>query len=229
MDDYYKRSQVEHCLWNVLRAASAPFDVPRTFRFRIKKLLDIDRQLFSDPEKLGRNRPRLAFNDALAGGNGIDVPFSEFHVFMMGLALEMWNAGFKQTELVLLLQRIRRELERKFKEICEENGHVGAQFPTHSSRPLVKDETGPNLKEDASARHYMIIDRIELPEVLPRDRASRSYFEPVFVRGAKEFAKELGNRQHGQRSAFFIELAALVAEIRTILPHSVARRRGPAA
>lgn len=163
---HFKRSQVEFCIWNVMRAQSAPLDVPSTFRFRIKKLLDIDRQLFADPVRLGRNRPRLAFNDELAGGQGIDVPFSEFHVFMLGLALEMWNAGFKQTELVFLLQRIRPDLERKFKEMGKESGHVGAMFTTSSRTPRVSDEAGPDLRADASSRLYMIVDRIELPETL---------------------------------------------------------------
>ncbi len=42
----YKRSQVDTCLWNILRADSAEQDAPVTFRARVKKLLDLDRQMY---------------------------------------------------------------------------------------------------------------------------------------------------------------------------------------
>jgi hypothetical protein len=221
----YKRSQVDTCLWNILRADSAEQDAPVTFRARVKKLLDLDRQMYQ--QKLeNEGRAALAFNDELAGGQGWDVPFAEFHVFMLGVALEMWNAGFKQAEIVDYLQRFRRPIKTKYEWVRKTGATVGAMYSPASGKPVVLDTNGPDLDEEPSARVYMIIDRIELPEAIAATTRKPS-FSPAFSEGAGELAEMFAHRHLSQRAALLIEIADLIARIRLLLPECPARRRGP--
>ena len=110
--EIYKRSQVEDSLWAVFRAGAAPQTLPAAFRFRIKKLLDLDRMEQEDLADVP-----LAFNDQYADGQGQDVPFTSFHAFMLGLGLELWNAGQKQNDVVFFLRHCRRLLEAQHARI----------------------------------------------------------------------------------------------------------------
>ena len=108
----YKRSQVEDSLWAVFRAGAASKTLPAAFRFRIKKLLDLDRIEQEDQAEVP-----LVFNDQHAQGQGQDVPFTSFHAFMLGLGLELWNAGQKQNDVVYFLRHCRNRLETQHARI----------------------------------------------------------------------------------------------------------------
>ncbi len=223
----YKRSQVETCLWQIMRAESADNDVPSKFRSRIKKVLDLDRQIYTlKSAQKGGVRPKLAFNDDLAGGQGWDVPFREVHAFMLAIALVMLNAGFKQSEVVDYLQRFATPIKKKFDAIRNAVATVETLYSPATREPLVADTNGGNLNEKASARVYMIIDRIDFAEILGVSKGKPS-FAPYFVGDLADLAKMIADRHLSQRAVFLVELADLVARIRLLLPESPARRRGP--
>ena len=219
----YQRSQVEVCLWQITHADEPRAEPTTTFRVQVKKLLDLDRSIYLDKHLKG-DVAKLAFSDQLAKGSGWHVPFSEFHVFMLAIALTLWSAGFKQAEIVNYLQVFQIKLRKQQKKIRQAGGVVETLYAPRSGSPLVANWVGPNLSEDSSARVYLLLNQIELANALPGIKDKR-YFEPSFAWGVQELAKIIARRHSSERAAFLIELADLDARIRILLPNCTARLR----
>ena len=78
--------------------------MPVVFRTRIKRLLELDRSM-DLPDVDG-----LAFQDAKPEGRGVEVAFTSSNVFALALGLDLLDMGYKQAEIVFLLQHIRDSL-----------------------------------------------------------------------------------------------------------------------
>ncbi|MCA3573736.1 MAG: hypothetical protein IOC86_07430 [Aestuariivirga sp.] len=219
----YKRSQVEDSLWAHFRLGAAPERMPPAFRFRIKKLLDLDRQEASEREGVP-----LAFNDTRAAGQGLDVPFTSFHAFMLGLALEIWNAGLKQNDVVFFLRHCRTLLEGQHRRIL-----AAGVSPFEDMMPLagwpVRKINGIDTPDTAI---YMVMDRIGLNELVsqpiasPEARQQPIFFEPRFCAGVSGLQAFFAEVSPSRRTHLVVELTELAVGIDKRLAATPARRRG---
>ncbi len=66
---------------------------------------------------------------------------------------------------------------------------VETLYSAASGEPLVVDTDGGNLNEKASARVYMIIDRIDFEEALAMSKCKPN-LAPYFADGIKKLAKQ---------------------------------------
>ena len=118
----WQRNQAEAALWRYVTTApnwGADWDglasaTPSVFRSRIKKLLNRDRspdQLSLTEEQEGK----WAFYDTPGEGIGSETRFSTRHVYLMGIGLDLINAGLKQSEVVFFLRDTRLTLEAAFR------------------------------------------------------------------------------------------------------------------
>lgn len=223
----YKRNQVEWAIWQVIVTnGNSGGKPPQAFRTRIKRLLDIDR---SAPE----DRPGFAFSNGPAGGQGVDVPFTAFDAFCLALGLELLDMGFKQAEVVFLLQHIRTQLRGEFDWILSHpiapgNVHAPEDYP---DLPTYKD--GNRCLADY--RVFTLIQKVELKELQPdaararaRARSADSPFiyKPAFYRGIKSLAAEINHRDWSFRKALVLELATTAALVSKYLDEAPITKRG---
>jgi hypothetical protein len=220
----YKRSQVEDSLWAVFRTGAAPLRLPGTFRFRIKKLLDLDRTETADMAGIP-----LAFNDARPGGQGQDVPFSSFHAFMLGLGLELWNAGLKQNDVVFFLRHCRAALEVQHARILAAGISPYQVVAPLKGWPVGITDAGAKV---ADTSVYMVMDRIGLAETSaapiasPDARQRPQFFVPKFCTGSDELQRLLVCAPPSRRTHLVVELAELAVRVDQCLAATPARRRG---
>ena len=117
-DKTYRRSQVEWALWKF-----ATLDLPRgdepvsTFRARIKHLLQLDRAgvMFSRTRHAPHVEHALSSHDT--EGSGFDAIFTAFDTLRLGLALDFMRAGFKQSEILVLIGHLRPRLNQPYAAI----------------------------------------------------------------------------------------------------------------
>ena len=221
--DTYKRSQVEDSLWAVFRIGAAPQRVRPAFRSRIKKLLDLDRR-----EQEGGVELPLVFNDARAEGQGQDVPFTSFHAFMLGLGLELWNSGLKQSTVIFFLRHSRETLEQQHARIIGARiapYQVMAPIPGWPTRVL-------NDVTVADTSVYMLVDWIDFAETTGPDTAAGGgrlqplIFVPRFCHGTAALVKTVGDLSPQRRTHLVVELSELAAMLDRHLKTTPARRRG---
>ena len=110
----YGRGQVEWALWRsfTIGCSSTGNEVPRIFRTRIKRLLEIDRDL----DLSGAEVPpeaSYAFAPPPSDQSG-DTAYRSVDAFCLAIALDLLDAGFKQAEVVFLMRYLRPELESRF-------------------------------------------------------------------------------------------------------------------
>jgi hypothetical protein len=219
----YKRGQVEWALW---RCAShmhnAGAEPPKVFLTRIKRLLEVDR---ADRGVDGF----CAFADAPTDGQGTDAAFTVFDGFCLALALELLDAGFKQSEIVFLIRNIRDPLRVEFDRIMEN---------PPPSRGRIRAEKKPDMpsydhKEQrwADYRVFALIRKVEMTEVFPAlSRGSHVgtpvILEPTFCRGIEDLQATLNELGSAFRKAMVLEIAAVAALIADFLPHAPLTRRG---
>ena len=157
MPTTYKRGQSEWALWQYQgRNRNAPGDLPKIFRTRINRLLEIDREPNSD-------LTRRAFCETGVVGTGNELRFTVFDTFVLGLGLDLLNAGFKQREVVFALSHIRPDLEKQFNKIDRGPGldrnRLGAD--DHPDLPTYKRK-GTIF---ADPRVFALFERIETTEM----------------------------------------------------------------
>ena len=107
------RGQVEWALWcSFARASFNTGDVPQIFRTRIKRLLEIDRDLdLSEAEVPPKADYAFAPRPPIDSGA---VAYRAVDAFCLAIALDLLDAGFKQAEIVFLMRYLRPELQKRF-------------------------------------------------------------------------------------------------------------------
>lgn len=218
-DESYKRNQVAWALWRFVargrHEAEAP---PRVFLTRIKRLLELDRAAAEE-------RPGYAFAEDAPKGQGSDMPFSAFDAFCLALALDLTDAGFKQGEVVYLLQHVRRRLRIEYDWICLVPGPVRRERRKPiPGRPFYVAD-GQRWLDD---QVFAVIRKVEMTELYPKlaERAEPVFLEPVYCRGIEALQRELAKMNEVHRKAFVLELAVAATHVRHLLEIAPARHRG---
>ncbi len=219
----YKRGQVE---WSLYRFAIFLRDAgdkpPKAFLTRIKRLLEIDR---ADREEGGK----FAFIEDAPQGQGVDVVFTAFDAFCLALALDLLDAGFKQSEVVFLMRHIRQDLR-------EEYDWIMLNPPPARQRVAAKHATDRPSYEEGGRRWvdyrvFAVIQKVEMKEVFPvlnepRYSGKPIILEPVFCHGIEALQAELNRKADSFRKAMVVEIANAAALVTSLLKDAPLTKRG---
>ena len=218
----YRRGQVEWAIWQVMASdASKAGSPPKAFVTRIKRLLELDRAETED-------RPGLAFTDTAPAGQGTDRAFTPFDALCLALALELIDMGFKQAEVVFLLQHCRKELSPVYEKIMRR------PKPNRRRVHPRNDPDAPTYQVRGSRwvdrRFFMVIGKVEMTELFPRLEAQIKAGEPVFLRpayleGVDKLASYL-NERLGFRKSLVLEISGPAREVNAQLPLAPEIKRG---
>ncbi len=220
----YRRGQVEWALWRAFTLARSPGDgPPPIFRTRIKRLLDLDRDL--DVSVFGAEPPcAFAFAEPSEGGSGTEAQYAAFDVFCLALALDLLDVGFKQGEIVYLMRYLREPLEDWFRDLLARPSLINRQRNLAKMHPkLPRLERGGGKAPLADARVFLILNRIEMTEVLalaqPGGKASQPVFlEPAFCEGIAELQTRLDTLMPlHRRTVITLEITAVAQAVHTLL------------
>lgn len=226
----YGRGQVEQALWRTFRRGRAlrSDTPPKVFLTRVKRLLDIDRDLdLSD-------RPVQPTDDfafvAPPEKRGGEVAFSPFDAFCLSVALDLLDAGFKQSEVVYLMRFLRADLEKCFQ-------HLPA-IPDLNARMQYRASDYPNLPtkqqgnvEYADARVFLLVRKLEISEAWSSPKIAQHkdplFLEPEFCKGVVELSKVLFKAMPDHtRVMTVVELTATAQSVCTTLEDTPEIRRG---
>src|SRR5215204_2968132 len=104
----YKRNQVEAAITEIIYPGAQ--EPPSELRGRIKRLLELDRNLGRKYRSSKPEERNFAFFSAEAPGTGADVSFSEYEAFALFTALTIMAHGWPQSFAVFVMRRIRPDL-----------------------------------------------------------------------------------------------------------------------
>lgn len=220
----YRRGQVEWALWRAFTLARSPGDgPPPIFKTRIKRLLDLDRDL--DVAALGAApSSAFAFVEPTDGGSGTEAQYTSFDAFCLALALDLLDVGFKQGEIVFLMRHLRAPLEDWCPDLLARPSLIDRQRLLAKDHPkLPRLERGGGKAPLADARVFVILNRIEMTEVLalplPRRKGSPAVFlEPVFCEGVAALQARLDVLMPlHRRTVITLEIAAVAQAVSVFL------------
>jgi len=225
----YGRGQAEWALWKTfVRSGSNKGDVSKVFRTRVKRLLEIDRALdLSNRDVVPSNDFAFVAPPEIPGG---EVAFASFDTFCLAVALDILDAGFKQSEVVFLMRHLRIDLEEYFirmREAPDLNARVRYSPKKHPNLPTYRH----NGKEYADPRTFVVVRKKEFTEALPSgkptDRNDPMFLEPQFCDGIMALNEVLSDLLPNRgRVATVVELTATAQAVCAFLEQAPEIRRG---
>jgi len=225
----YGRGQAEWALWKSFTVGrGASDDVPKVFRTRVKRLLDVDREHdFAEASAPPHVRWSFVAPPEESGG---EAAYNSIDVFCLAIGLDLLDAGFKQSEIVFLMRYLRPELEARMPGLVER--------PSLLSRQLYRPEVDPSLptfgekgKRYADARQFVVLSKIELREIVPQGRARAQktplFLEPDFCDGIEALSAVLSDAMPNRRRVVTVlELASTAQAVVAFLEKAPSIRRG---
>ncbi|MEX0923724.1 MAG: hypothetical protein WDZ84_13215 [Rhodovibrionaceae bacterium] len=225
----YGRGQAEWALWRsfTVRSVTASQEVPKVFRTRIKRLLEIDRHIdFGDADV----PPEADYAFAQPADESGEIAYRAIDVFCLAIALDLLDAGFQQSEVVFLMRYLRPELERRFPGLLKPPSLIDRQRHRAKDYPNVPSDEKEN-HGDADRRLFMVLRKVEMkeigsPEYRRRDRLP-IFLEPLYCEGISALTKELNNLLPQRRRAVTVlELAANARAVSIYLEQAPIIQRG---
>ena len=206
IDKTYGRGQAESALWRSFTGSSmtAPEEAPQIFKTRIKRLMELDRNMdLSDVEV----PPEVdyAFVPPPSEQSG-QAAYRVIDVFCLAIALDLLDAGYKQSEVVLLMYYLRPHLEDRLNDML---------------RPSSSDDK----------RLFVILRKVEMTEIIAptmRQRFTRPVIlEPIFAAGIEALGAKLDELMPNQRrTTTVLEVASTARVVRDSLEVAPLIRRG---
>ncbi len=228
-EETFGRGQVEWALWrSFARARLNTGDVPQIFRTRIKRLLDVDRDL----DLSGAEVPPEADHAFAAPPSveGAEAEYEAVDAFCLAIALDLLDSGFKQSEIVFLMRYLRPELEERFPALLGRPSLIDRQ--RHRAEDYPDLPSYENLgHRDADRRLFVVLQKVELTEIIPASARGRPtgpvILEPVFCDGAEALGSALHEIMPDRRRAVTVlELAATAQAVQAWLAQAPIIRRG---
>ncbi len=228
----YKRGQIEWALWRSFRPlGSQDAGPPPVFKTRIKRLLDLDRDL--DVTQFATKPPSdFAFVAPFEGGSGVEVAYTPADVFALALALDLLDVGFKQGEIVFVMRHLRQTLDDWYPDLIKRPSLNDRQKLLASRHPnLPRYEPDPRKAALADARVFLIFNRIEITEVLaagPKTKPGPAVFlQPEVCEGLTALQARLHDLMPlRRRTVILIEMAAIAQAVTHYLNEAPAVARG---
>ncbi len=227
----YKRGQVEWALWRAFTLARSPGDgPPPIFKTRIKRLLDLDRDL--DAATFGASPPcDFAFVAPAVGGSGVEAQYTAFDAFCLALALDLLDIGFKQGEIVYLMRHLRDTLDDWFRDLVMRPSLIDRQrhlAKLHPDLPVIELSGGKAPLADA--RVFLILNRIEMTEVMPAAQGitgQAMFLEPEVCEGLGRLHQRLDALMPlHRRTVITLEIAAVAQAVSAFLEKAPLVPRG---
>lgn len=218
----FKRGQVEWALWRAFTLARSPGDgPPPIFKTRIKRLLDLDREL--DAGGLEAPPPcAFAFVAPAEGGSGTEAQYAPFDAFCLAIALELLDVGFKQGEIVLLMRHLRDTLADWFDDLLKRPSLIDRQAHLakhHPGLPALARSGG--RAPIADARVFLLLNRIEMTELMPavQSRPGQAVFlAPEVCEGVVRLQQRLDALMpRHRRTVITTEIATTAQAVATFL------------
>lgn len=227
--DTYGRGQVEWALWRSITIGdlAAGNEVPKVFRTRIKRLLEIDRGLdLGDAEVPPQSD--YAFAPPPSDESG-EVAYGAVDAFCLAIALELLDAGFKQAEIVFLMRYLRPGLEERFADLLTPPSLISRRRYGAKHYPHV-----PTYEQDgrlyADKRLFVILQKVEMTEIIPpakRGHTTPVILEPIFCGGIEALTEALHDFMPTRRRAVTVlEVAASAQAVEAFLKQAPVIRRG---
>lgn len=216
----YKRNQVNQALWQTAtHLKGAEGDPPKAFLTRVKRLLEIDRQ---NPTDEGI----YAFSDEKPGGKGVDMQFTAFNTFCLMLGLNLLDIGFKQSEIVFLLQHIQNDLRPEYDWVQSHPPKLQSLAGKHPTVPSYQRGTG---KPAADFNIFILIKKVEMFEIYPllKDKLpirQPVIAEPIICRGVEALRDTVW--QNKIDNHLLLEISRVAHLIPAMLADAPARARG---
>lgn len=223
----YGRGQVELALWcSFTRKRALAKDVPQIFRTRIKRLLEIDRDLDLSSAEVPPEAD-YAFAPPPSAESG-DTAYTAVDAFGLAIALDLLDAGFKQAEVVFLMRYLRPELQMRFPGLLALPSIASRQ---HNSAQVDLPSYEERGRSYADARLFVIIQKLELTEIMPvtsrRRHAVPVILEPVFCKGVTALSKKLHDiMPNRRRTLMVLEVTATAQVVQAFLETAPIIRRG---
>ena len=228
-NETFGRGQIEWTLWRTF----APVDargakIPPKFLTRIKRLLDIDRNM---DLSAAEEPPLVEYAFAEPSPNtGVETSYSLCDVFCLGVALDLLDSGFKQSEVVYLMRYLRIELENRVPELLEPPSIIDRQdkrAAAYPKLPSFKD----GRKEVADRRVFLILKKVEVTEIVPEDYKKRAsgpiILDPIFCHGLNALSQKLFDLMpENRRAVTILELASTAQSVNAWLAEAPEIRRG---
>lgn len=225
----YGRGQVEWALWRAF-GLGRPLgdDIPKVFRTRIKRLLEIDRDLdFSNEEVAPEAEYAFAQHASVEQG---ELSYTGVDAFCLGVGLDLLDAGFKQSEVVFLMRYLRRALEVRFEGlVARPSFNLNGLYRTKDYPSLPEFEQ--NGKAYADARVFIVISKVEIKEVFPivqeKLRSTPMFLEPRYCEGATALAQTMSELMPDRRRVVVVlELTAVAQSSDAFLQQAPEIKRG---
>ena len=216
----YKRGQVEWALWRTFTLARSPGDgPPSVFRGRIKRLLDLDRDLDAHGLEVP---PPCEFAFVAQGGSGVEAQYAAFDAFCLAIALDLLDVGFKQGEIVLLMRYVRDTLADWFDDLLKRPSLIDRQVHLAKHYPkLPALERGGGRAPIADARVFLILNRVEMTELMPAidSKSGQAMFgEPEVCEGVARLHQRLDSLMpRHRRTVITTEIAATAQAVASFL------------
>ncbi len=228
-EETYGRGQVEWALWcSFARASFDTGDVPQIFRTRIKRLLEIDRDLDLSEAEVPP-KADYAFAPPPSAESG-EVAYRAVDAFCLAIALDLLDAGFKQAEIVFLMRYLRPELQERFPNLLTPPSLISRQRYRARDYPDL-----PSYKEGgdsfADRRLFVILQKVELTEISPASSRRRHsgpiFLEPVCCKGVTVLGEKLHDTMpNRRRTVTVLEVAATAQAVQKFLTAAPVIRRG---
>jgi hypothetical protein len=185
-------------------------------------LLNLDR-------KEHREKGKYIFFEDEGQGAGKETKFSDFHVFLMGLALDFIHMGFVQKEVLFVLFHTKNTLKQVFGEI---NGNKNRIAPFWNNDQTIGEIDGipKDLNSNADFTVYLTIRRFEYYDwVISNKTVNKDdikFVNPTIFWGVKELSKELQQSGNLMPSFAIFELANLALVAPKITQEIEPQKRG---
>jgi len=113
----FKRNQVEQAISGLLESGLR--EPSPNLKTRIKRLLETDRALSSNPRSNDPEKVNYAFFRENAPGSGVEVWYSGYESFALLLGLQLMSHNWPQRFATSVLRRVRVPLEKEHRRILQ--------------------------------------------------------------------------------------------------------------
>lgn len=222
-DTIYKRNQMERGVWQALTynlQGHTARPIPNSIIMKIKKLLELDKLHKAD------SAPDYAFSMQDNPGLGNERKFSLMNCFSIAVALQLADAGFKQSDIIFILQHLVEELEEQFGKLSlypmpSRQVRSPKQYP-HLPRVTI------NGHERVDSKVFLVFHRVELPDIY--DYTDKKDLPIVinhkFCYGLEALHEHLKKNDFYHSNLACLELCRVARGIQEFVPKVEAAKRG---